>query len=976
MEIPANIQQYINDHSRPLDSSECRPLILTGENVYLIESGSVNIFCTSVDDDNFMGNRTYVSSCSAGELLFPSVPFCYKNENVCLIADALTGSKILRLENPWLDELSGKVVSNWLLDMLEQWIDKLSAWFPRSNVPIHCKVISDNDLKAKNGTFEFEAGEDFRPERGLLWITVKEGFCAICGNEENVLLTEGNIFPMSRHIWSSALDKTIVSVEKSSDMIHDNNFKNYYTKFYENFFRSFLLSNSYRNKAALDKRSLLAELENKALDTSLKELSALNERKTYRKNVCVSPEALANPCFAVLEVLGEIIGADFKFPGNIKANIPPRNLLLTVLEQNSVYYRRVALDGAWRRGESTCMVAFRQKDDSPIGLIYNRGRGYLIYEPENNICRELTEKDTSEFHRAGYSLYSQLPSKALDIKDILPFALRHLRPEMQRAFVIGLAGGIVALLQPYVTGVIFNTVIPDADIFQLCQVGVILITAAITTTLFSMGRSFALLRVKTISNYNLQAAIVGRLLRLPLTLFKRYSTGDLAQRVMGVETIREVLADNVTNALFSLIMATPNLVLMCYYSWKLTLSGMAFLSVFFIVLAAVGYLNCDNQRNQMRLDGEISGFVFQILTGINKIRNSISENRVFIKWASRFTEETSWQIKSMRNSNFLMMFNCVYPALITGVFFYLIGGLWKGSLNIGNYLAFNSAFSSFMATVVGFAGILPALISMIPLYQRLQPVLEACPESDDSLKSPENIDGRVELSHISYRYNPDAPLALRDVNIKAESGEFIAIVGPSGAGKSTIIRLLLGFEEPESGAVFYSEMDINSINKRELRKLIGSVLQSDGLINGSIYENIAGASELPMENAWLAAEMAGCVNDIREMPMGMHTVVGNGTISGGQQQRLLIARALAKNPRIIIFDEATSAVDNETQAHIAESLTRQNATRIVVAHRLSTIKDADRIYVLEKGQLVQVGTFDELMNEPGIFSRLAKRQMV
>ena len=974
MEIPAAIRQYIKNNSILLKESECRPLLLDGEYGYYIESGSVNIFCAFLGDDKTPGNRNYVAHCGEGRLLFPAVPANHKNSNICIIADAFAGSKIFRLKGSWIDLLSNKNGTGWGLSMLEAWIRDLSAWFPAANVPLQSKIISPDELESRDGIFEFEANTDFMPEKGLLWMSVKKGFCAICGNEKNVSLHEGSIFPVSRYLWGRTYEKTVIEFKTSQEALKEGVLKDYLMNFYENFFRSFLLSDACRKKLALDKSILLTELENKALEASFQELSALNNKISH--DASVSPEALSNPSFAVLEVLGKVIGTEFKFPAVSDPNVSFREQLLFVLEHNSVYYRRVKLDGAWWKEEGSCMVGFRKEDGSPVGLIYDRKGTYLLYDPKENIYREITRDNVAELDDSGYTLYSRFSSQKQRLRDILLFSLRHLRSDIRLAFMIALLGGIVSLIQPFVTGIIFNNVIPDSDVFQLCQVGVMLFTAVITGTLFALGRSFALLRIKTVSGYKLQAAVIGKLLRLPLPLFRRYSTGDLAQRVMSVETIKGILTDSAIDAFFVLFVALPNLILMFYYSYNLTLCGIAFLSVFFLVLALIGYLNFRNQRHEMQINGELSGFVLQSLVGINKIRNSVSENRVFIKWATRFAEETRWHIKSIKNNNILSLFYCVYPALITGIFFYLVGETWKGSLNVGNYLAFIAAFTVLMTAVVGFAQVLPLLISIIPLYQRLTPVLEACPESEDSLKSPGSLDGNVELNHVSFRYDPDYPLVLNDINIKVEPGEFIAVVGPSGAGKSSIIRLLLGFDDPESGAVFYGGKQICSINKRELRKQIGSVLQGDGLISGSIYENIAGASELSMEDAWSAAEMAGCADDIREMPMGMHTIVGNGTLSGGQSQRILIARALAKKPKIIIFDEATSAVDNETQAHISQSLKTLNATKIVVAHRLSTIIDADRIYVLEKGQLVQTGSFDKLVKEPGIFSTLAKRQMV
>jgi ATP-binding cassette subfamily C protein len=265
----------------------------------------------------------------------------------------------------------------------------------------------------------------------------------------------------------------------------------------------------------------------------------------------------------------------------------------------------------------------------------------------------------------------------------------------------------------------------------------------------------------------------------------------------------------------------------------------------------------------------------------------------------------------------------------------------------------------------------------VPTYERAKPILETLPEVDEMKADPGELTGELEVSHVSFRYREDGPIVLKDVSVQVKPGEFVALVGPSGSGKSTLFRLLLGFEKLEAGAVYYNGRDLVGLDIREVRRQIGVVLQNGKLMAGDIFTNIIGSSLLTLEDARQAARMAGLEDDLKAMPMGLHTVIseGGGTLSGGQRQRLLIARALVHRPRILFFDEATSALDNRTQAIVSESLDNLQATRIVIAHRLSTIMNADRIYVLQDGRVVQQGTYDELIQAEGVFADLAKRQM-
>lgn len=246
-----------------------------------------------------------------------------------------------------------------------------------------------------------------------------------------------------------------------------------------------------------------------------------------------------------------------------------------------------------------------------------------------------------------------------------------------------------------------------------------------------------------------------------------------------------------------------------------------------------------------------------------------------------------------------------------------------------------------------------------------------------SKADPGKLIGKITVDHVTFCYRHDGLVTLDDVSISAEPGEFIALVGASGSGKSTLLRLLLGFETPQAGSVYYDGQDLSGLDVNAVRRQLGVVLQNGQLNSASIFENIAGSAQMTLDEAWEAARMSGFADDITAMPMQMHTVVSEGgsNLSGGQRQRLLIARALALKPRVLFFDEATSALDNKTQAIVSESLDKLQVTRIAIAHRLSTIRNAHRIYVLQAGRVVQQGTFQELAAVEGLFAQLMARQM-
>jgi ATP-binding cassette subfamily C protein len=354
-----------------------------------------------------------------------------------------------------------------------------------------------------------------------------------------------------------------------------------------------------------------------------------------------------------------------------------------------------------------------------------------------------------------------------------------------------------------------------------------------------------------------------------------------------------------------------------------------------------------------------------------------SENRAFSVWAKLFAQRRDADMAGERIGTRVQVFHAIYPVLCSMALFWLMAGDGQ-KLSTGQFLAFSASFGVFMRAVLDIIGAALRTLSIVPIYERARPILTSAVESQGSSDVRIELSGELELSHLSFRYEQSGPLILDDVTLRIDAGEFVAVVGPSGSGKSTLLRIMLGFEAPAEGGVFYDGQALSGMDIRGVRQQIGVVLQHSRIMAGDIFTNIVGNSGLTLDDAWRAARQAAFAKDVEEMPMGMHTVLaqGGGTLSGGQRQRLLIARALASQPRILFFDEATSALDNRTQAVVSESLEQLRVTRVVIAHRLSTIRHADRIVVLDRGRIVQMGRFEALLAQGGTFGALARRQLV
>jgi NHLM bacteriocin system ABC transporter ATP-binding protein len=507
-----------------------------------------------------------------------------------------------------------------------------------------------------------------------------------------------------------------------------------------------------------------------------------------------------------------------------------------------------------------------------------------------------------------------------------------------------------------------------------------LFAASITGFLISLTANVAMMRMEGRMEAGVQSAVWDRLLSLPVRFFKQYNSGDLVGRSLAIGQIRQMLTGAVLTSLLTGVFSIFSFILLFQYSSSLALIATVLVLVAALMSASCGWLQMRNQRAIYEVMGRISGLTLDLMSGIAKLRMSGTESQAFARWAEEFTKQKSISNRAARVSIAMTIFSRIFPSVTGIAIFYFGWNMMKGGAGLtpGGFVAFNAAFGQFLGASLGLAMTAISVIGIIPAYERAKPILKAIPEAQGaSSLDPGRLHGAIECSRILFRYESDLPLVLNDISIQIKPGQFVAFVGHSGSGKSTLFRLLLGFETPESGSIYFDGMDLADIDPQALRRQMGVVMQNGKVFDGDIFTNIVGASPLTIADAWAAARSAGFDKDIEAMPMGMNTVIseGGGGLSGGQRQRLMIARAIVHRPRILLFDEATSALDNQTQSIVSRSLEALEATRIVIAHRLSTIINADQIYVFDQGRITQHGTYEELAGQEGLFRDLAQRQI-
>ena len=665
-------------------------------------------------------------------------------------------------------------------------------------------------------------------------------------------------------------------------------------------------------------------------------------------------------------------------PGNVPGALNDEDELIEWLcRPSGTMYRTVRLDKGWHSDAFGAMLGHMDTGE-PIALIPRGAAGYWCLDSATGERVKVTPSVAAHINDEATFFYKPLPSRPLNEEGDLPAFVFGAFSIADYLVVIGatIAVTLIGLLPAWANKIAFGVVAPSGKAELVLPIAEILVGVVVTKALIGICRNILMARISLKLDVMAESATYARILSLPASFFKNYSSGDLSRRVDNMSQIcRQIVSvtfGSALTALFSLVYIfqifayTPSLAIPA-----VIISAVQLLLSTVITLATMRY-----ERKSMEADVKVSGVVTALLNGIQKIKLAGAEDLAFAKWARGYSEYT----KATYNRPTLLY---VRSTLVT--FVGLLGAILicyiaaTTHVAYDDYMAFSVSFGQITASLLALTEVASQVAQIRPMFEVVRPILEAEPETADDRPSVPSLTGSIEVSGVSFRYGEDQPYVLQDLSFTVRPGEYVAIVGESGCGKSTIMRLLLGFEEVDEGSIFYGPYDVREVNLRSLRQHIGSVMQNGKLFMGNIYANIIiSTPTATLDDAWRAAEIAGIADDIRAMPMGMQTLVteGGGGISGGQRQRIMIARAVCGDRNILMFDEATSALDNVTQKNVSDSLANLNCTRIVIAHRLSTVRECDRILVIAEGGIAEEGTYDELIAKGGLFANLVARQQV
>lgn len=964
-----------------IPAGAARPFLLDDpERVHLVEQGHLDAFAVELRGGEPVNRRRFVARVPAGSMAFGSRP----------LTDPARPERVFGyLAVPSLDAVliagdragvAGDTFDLAATAWIDDWIARLSEFLVCGrSVPLDAEL-----LEADPGV-RYPAGAVLSAQHGdVVWVSAKAPM-RVLGRSDMVVDEDEPLLPVTERTWFTVDVATEVSAVYTPTALVADRLWPAFLRFGTRVLEYAILAEA-EDEIESQSRRRRAHRARRASVT--RALGSLGDVLGVARVTAPAELDERTPVQAAVSLVAAACGvaADVRerhgepsAPGGASATLEVAERLA---RRAGMRTRRITLARRWWRRDGPSFVGFTVAEEKPLAVLAQRRGGYRAVDPDARTEVAVDRRRAAGIATEGLAFYPPLPDEVADAGKTLRFALHRRGRDVGTVLGVGALGGVAALLVPVVTGLVLAELIPRADVPAWGAALVALLVLAVGNAVFFVVRGLALLRIEGRVDERLQAAVWSRLLASPTPFFRRFTAGDLASRANGISGVRQVLTGTAAQAAISGLFSMLSLALLLYYHWLLALYVCGMLSLMAGVTWVFSYGQVRHYREVFRMQGDIDGFVLQMIHGVSKLRVANAESHALAHWAHRFSKQKRAYLQARRwaagQHAITALFQPAALAAIYGVVHY--GGPPGAApgMELAAFLSFNAAFGQLSAAVGNLTTALTTALAVIPLLERVKPVLDERPESAGGGIDPGDLQGDIEVSNVTFRYAAGAPNAIEDLSFRIRPGEYVAFVGPSGSGKSTICRLLLGLEQPTSGSVLLDGDDLAGLDLVAVRQRMGVVLQSGQLVVGSIYENIAGMSPLSAEQAWEAARAAALEDDIRAMPMQMRTVVpadGSG-LSVGQKQRLLIARALARRPRILLFDEATSALDNRAQAVVQASLKTINATRIVIAHRLSSIRDVDRIHVLDRGRIVETGAYEDLIARDGMFAALARRQLV
>ena len=959
-DLEAPLARTARQHGRPLQPTANKPLPLDRQDrCWYVAAGCVDVFALP-SSGSTADRRTHLVTCVSGDVLFGLDAASLRTE-LALVAVGRPGVELWSVPTGVLD--SEDLSHPELADALGRWIGGLT----RTVVGM---VMVRPDIAGRIGPGDAHPIAGGTRVRGhgndVVWLQDVSGalFLDIADTGDAAIP-----FPLHTDAWALLpADVDRVSGLDTPAVLSASTWQRGLAQFH-----AALLESATTNiaLALVDDFNRLAQRER---------LDAARMETALRGSV--APEGSADaaagtptdqdPLVEAMSALARELSAERPVLASGERDLPVAERLRRLAVSARVGLRDIKLPRKWWRQNGQPFVGWTARG-APRAFRADGRNGYQVFDPEAADWRRVDGRVAGDIKPDATAVYGGLTAPRVSVRELLRFALRGGSRDAWALVLFGLAATAPALVAPFAAAALVETAIPFAEHALMWQLLLVLCATGLAGGIFHLLQAIASVRLQSLMDVQGQSAVIYRLLRLPIAFFRRNKAGTLTYHALGVSLIRRLLARGVVVGVLGGVFALANLAVMLWFSPTLTLTAamVAGAAAGFVVVANL--LRLRALQHATRIDGDTAGIALQIVFAMAKIRIAGAERRAFALWMGSHAQHRYWMYRAGLAASAVVTLTATLPLAASLLFFNLAA--LDPSLTPAGFVAFLTAVSAFLIGFVRLTDELSAAVAVSIAFERLKPILDAAPETPRAFRPLSALAGHVEMNRVSFRYRPDAAPVLRDVSFRVEPGQFIAIAGPSGSGKSTLMRLMLGFEKPESGSIYYDGQDVSRLDVQELRRQFGVVLQNGKVYPGTIFDNIVANGPYGHDEAWEAAELAGIAADIRAMPMGMFTFLTDGsTISGGQRQRLLLARAVIGKPKILLLDEATSALDNRTQAAVASNIEQLNLTRIVIAHRLTTIERADHIYVLDEGRIVEEGRYEDLVAASGLFAAMAARQ--
>lgn len=981
-----------------------RFFLATQNTVFLLKKGCLDLFALTYDEkeavqlktlwdanvnrislcppENFPGTLRFLNSFREGDWLFP-FSFNLSNPPICILAIAEEESQVDVLSLISLRQALPRSVELQALAMnqIQRWTRKITLVdtdLTRPNVP--ATLIPGQPHSFETDTFFVHARfEEKGKEQELCWLQVQKGSVCAWGVPHLTIHDATLYYPVTSEEWFKCQSGSIVELFPSHSDLLLNEFAWQGFFLFQRHFLS-LMANVFENQQQTQRKDtkLRIQRDHHLLGQSIQELQSL-----LNPQLKIPPIPKEDLLFHACQIVGNPLELKFQWSkrglGNTEEHL--QNLCIN----SRIFYRRMRLLGTWWEKHFFPVLAFKGSEELPVALIPTSSGNYQIIDPMDLSKTPLTEENAGQLLPVGYLFYRQLKEPRLTFRQIWNFVIGQRRREWATLLFLMLCGTVASLIFPFLTRLLFDNVIPNRNDTLLIEIALGSIVVAVTTLAFNYGREVMILRLESLSDHDLEMAIWQRLIQMPMRFFRRHSLYDLMTYTSAVSSIRQQMVSHSVGVIFNAFFSIIYLIMMFYFNWLLAIVGVGILAVAILAMVIPAFFGIHYGRQLLERQIQANNKMLEMVEALSKVRLAGAEARLFHRWEHAFARMVKIDLKrlflQLKAGTFNLFWSnagtwIIYLFVILLLFSQKAGSPVLINLSLGNFLAFVSVFGLLSNALIQMSGTLLNVIGVIPLWEKVKAVAESEIEETAVRSDPGTLQGGLQIDRLTFGYQKEVPPIIQDISLTIHPGESIALVGPSGGGKTTLLKLILGFEQSDQGSVYYDNKDIKGLNLQALRRQLGVVFQTGDIFDGSIIDNINSGRHYSEEEVKTALHLIGADSLIQELAMGVRTVLTNGglSLSGGQRQMILLARAVVGRPKILILDEATSSLDNHKQRIVYENLNRLSMTQIIVAQRLNVIQHVNRIYVIDKGKIIDTGTYSELANRPGLFADLLMKK--